>query len=374
MTPAPVHPAARLPEEWVEPVARAGQRAFRAGQVFRWIHQRGVLAPAAMTDLPLAFREQLAKEGLGPIASVAHQHVASDGTTKLVVAFGDGANIETVLIPMGHGRVSESDDADVAALEDDDEEEAEPAERVTQCISTQVGCAMKCAFCASGVPGLRRQLGAEEIVAQVLIGRSLLAPTHRLRNLVFMGSGEPLHNYDALARAIRLMSHPDGLGLSKRRMTVSTVGLTEGIARLGADFEGKVGLAVSLHAADDETRGALVPSNTRWPLQEILKALRAYPLPTRRRITIEYALIQGRNDSDQDARKLSALLRGLRVKINLIPLNPVQHAGLRPPTPDRVEAFQNILVDAGYTCLLRRRRGDDISAACGQLVTRLQRT
>jgi 23S rRNA (adenine2503-C2)-methyltransferase len=368
-----LHPAARLPQEWAEALQAAGERSFRAEQVFRWIHARGVLDPAAMTDLPKALRERLAAEGLQPVASVAHEHVAADGTTKLLVRMHDAALIETVLIPMGTDGGAGSDDADLASLDDDDEDEEPEAagtERVTQCISTQVGCAMKCAFCASGVAGLQRQLGAEEILAQPLLGRSLLTERQRLRNLVFMGSGEPLHNYDAVARAIRVLSHPLGIGMSRRRITVSTVGLTEGIARLGRDFEGKVGLAISLHAADDATRAALVPSNKRWPLDSIVRAMHDYPLPGHRRLTVEYALIAGRNDRDDDARKLARLLRGLRVKVNLIPMNRVDHASFAPPTHPRVLTFQRILVEAGYTCLLRKRRGDDISAACGQLGTR----
>lgn len=371
--PETLHGEAFLPVEWKEWIASEGERAFRAQQVFRWIHQRGVFDPAQMTDLPASLREKLAAAGLGPIASVTHEHASPDGTTKLVVGLRDGAMIESVLIPM---RPAQEADADAGAVdeEEDDEETEEPeaagTERVTQCISTQVGCAMKCAFCASGVQGLRRQMFPEEIEAQAHLGRARLTAGQRLRNVVFMGSGEPLHNYDALARAIRLMSDRDGLDLSLRRMTVSTVGITEGIERLGRDFEGKVGLAISLHAADDETRSKLVPSNTRWNLKKIVEAMRAFPLPKRRRITVEYALIDGVNDREVDVRRLAALLRGVRVKINLIPMNPVDHARLRPPSAERVVAFKNALSDAGYTCLIRRRRGDDVSAACGQLVAR----
>lgn len=376
--PEALHGEAFLPEEWQDWLLQVKERGFRAKQIFRWIHERGVIDPAGMTDQPSSLRQRLAQAGLGPVAKIAHEHTSADGTTKIVVQLKDGASIESVLIPM---RPAHESDADAAAVDDEDDDEleeqeepgAEPVERVTQCISTQVGCAMKCAFCASGVPGLRRQLFPEEIEAQALLGRALLNPGQRLRNVVFMGSGEPLHNYDALARAIRLMSHKDGLALSRRRITVSTVGLTEGIERLGRDFEGRVGLAISLHAADDETRSRIVPSNKRWSLDKIVSAMRQYPLPPRRKITVEYALIDGINDRDTDARKLAALLRGVRVKINLIPMNPVDHAGFQPPSQQRVLVFQRVLQDAGYTCLIRRRRGDDVSAACGQLVTRLQK-
>ncbi len=265
--------------------------------------------------------------------------------------------------------------ADAAAVDDDEEdadgdaESAGPARiRVTQCISTQVGCAMGCVFCASGVAGLKRQLGPEEIVGQVLLGRSLLDEGEELRNVVYMGMGEPLHNYEATARSLRLLTHPDGGGLSTRRVTVSTSGLVPEIARLGQDFGGNIGLAISLHAADDDTRSALMPINRRYPLAELMAALRAYPLRKRRRITIEYTLVAGQNDDVAEAKRLSRLLRGLPVKINVIPMNPIEASTLGPPDEARVLAFQRELIAAGYTCFIRRRRGDDVAAACGQLV------
>jgi len=373
--PEALHGEAFLPEEWQDWLEQVKERGFRAKQIFRWIHGRGVLDPAGMTDLPASLRQRLVEAGLGPVAKIAHEHTSPDGTTKIVVQLKDGASIESVLIPM---RPAHESDADAGAADDDEDDEdeeqgAEPLERVTQCISTQVGCAMKCAFCASGVPGLRRQLFPEEIEAQALLGRALLNPGQKLRNIVFMGSGEPLHNYDALARAIRLMTHKDGLALPRRRITVSTVGLTEGIERLGRDFDGRVGLAISLHAADDATRSKIVPANKRWSLDKIVAAMRAFPLPPHRKITVEYALIDGVNDGDGDARQLASLLRGVRVKVNLIPMNPVDHAGFQPPSQQRVLSFQRVLQDGGYTCLIRRRRGDDVSAACGQLVTRLEK-
>lgn len=377
------HPIARLPEEWSAALASRGERAFAAGQVFGWIHKRGVMDPAAMTNLSAKLRQSLAAEGLEPILSAARVHRSTDGTRKLLIALKDGASIETVLLPSVSGPGSAADiDADSAAADDDDEaDDAELAAsktagappkrkaiRVTQCISTQVGCAMGCGFCASGVAGLKRNLGAEEIVAQVLLGRALLDEGEELRNVVYMGMGEPLHNYDATARSLRLLTHPDGIGLSTRRVTVSTSGLVPEIERIGRDFSGAIGLAVSLHAADDATRSALMPINRRYPLAELLAALRAYPLPKRRRITIEYTLVAGRNDSPEEARRLSSLLRGLPVKINLIPMNPIDASPLGPPSMERVEAFQRVLTDGGASCFIRRRRGDDVSAACGQLV------
>jgi 23S rRNA (adenine2503-C2)-methyltransferase len=226
---------------------------------------------------------------------------------------------------------------------------------------------MGCVFCASGVAGLKRHLGPEEIVGQVLLGKGLLRPGEQLRNVVLMGMGEPLHNYAATARALRLLTHPEGIGLSSRRVTVSTSGLVPEIARLGEDFGGQIGLAISLHATDDETRSRLMPINKKYPLAALLKALRDYPLPKRRRITIEYTLVAGRNDGPDEARRLARLLRGLRVKVNLIPMNPIEASTLGPPDWGRVLGFQRVLCDEGYSCFVRRRRGDDVAAACGQL-------
>lgn len=379
----PVPPLARFPEEWEEAVVRLGGRRFHGRSVFKWIHLRGVTDAAQMTDLPAALRARLAEEeGLGGVLDVVRERRAADDTRKLLVALKDGANVETVLIPrVAGGRrrdlpspvaaSGDLEDADAAAaVEDEDEiaeESAEASVPVTQCISTQVGCAMGCVFCASGVAGLKRHMRPDEIVAQVLVGRSRLDEGERLRNVVLMGMGEPLHNYEATVRALRLITHREGIALSSRKVTVSTSGLVPEIARLGADFAGQIGLAISLHAADDETRSRLMPINKKYPLAELMKALRAYPLPRRRRITIEYTLVSGKNDDAGEAKKLAALLRGLPVKVNLIPMNPIEASSLGPPDLTRVLAFQRVLCDAGYSCFIRRRRGDDVSAACGQL-------
>jgi 23S rRNA (adenine2503-C2)-methyltransferase len=378
-------PIARLPEEWGDVLKGMGGRPFHARQLFRWIHARSVLAPEAMSDLPKELRAKLESLELGAAIGVADERRAADGTRKLLVRFRDGATVETVLIPGVSGGpsalpspvASQTDpepggDADAAAAvedEDDAVDEGGPGApvRVTQCVSTQVGCAMGCVFCASGVAGLKRNLGADEIVAQVLVGRSLLPAGEQLRNVVFMGMGEPLHNYEATARALRLLTHADGVALSSRRITVSTSGLVPEIARLGADFGGNIGLAVSLHAADDRVRGSLMPINKKYPLAVLMEALRAYPLPRRRRITIEYTLVAGRNDAPDEAARLAKLLRGLPVKINLIPMNPIAASSLGPSAMAGVLGFQRVLCDAGYSCFIRRRRGDDVSAACGQL-------
>jgi 23S rRNA (adenine2503-C2)-methyltransferase len=385
---APTAPLARTPEEWTEAVVPSGGRPFHGRQIFRWLHARGVLDASRMTDLPKDLRGQLAALGMDRAVELADERRSADDTRKLLVRLGDGATVETVLIPGVSGGKSElpspvlaSDvaaaaapviDADAAAAVDDEEEDEgapvpDPHVRVTQCISTQVGCAMGCVFCASGVAGLKRHLGPDEIVGQVLVGRSRLDPGERLRNIVYMGMGEPLHNYEATARSLRLLTHREGIALSARRVTVSTSGLVPEIARLGADFGGNIGLAISLHAADDETRTRLMPINKKYPLPVLMDALRAYPLPRRRRITIEYTLVAGRNDAPSEAKKLAKLLRGLPVKVNLIPMNPIAASPLAPPPAAGVLAFQQVLCDAGYACFVRKRRGDDVSAACGQL-------
>jgi 23S rRNA (adenine2503-C2)-methyltransferase len=354
-------PLERLPEEWAEVLGAWGEPRYRALQVFRWIHQRGVLDPERMTDLPKELRARLATEGLcAPLAPV-EVLASEDGTHKLLLELHDGRRIESVLIPRG----AVADDDVLAPAE-------EPAGAVlasapfTQCVSSQVGCAMGCAFCASGIAGLKRNLSASEIVGQVLLGREQLKES-RLSGVVLMGMGEPLHNYDAVARALVLLSHPQGIGLSRRRITVSTSGLVEGIERLGRDFGGQIGLAVSIHAADDDTRTQLMPVNKRHPLRELLAALRRYPLPVRRSLTIEYTLIDGVNDQPAAARELARKLNGLRVKINLIPMNAVPGTTLSAPAVQVVDAFQAELRSAGLEVFLRKRRGDDIAAACGQL-------
>jgi len=369
---AELHPLARLPEDWLSTVESLGEPSYRARQIFGWIMGRGVLAPEKMSNLPKALRCRLEELGLEEPSRVLTVSRSADGTKKLLLELGDRARIECVLIPMTKAET----DADLTAVDDaDDEDELgeslpkhEPMkQRVTLCISTQVGCAMGCVFCASGQAGLMRGLGAAEIVAQVLIARRYLEPDEALRNLVFMGMGEPLHHYDETARALRLLTHPEGIGFSPRRITLSTVGLVPGIRRLGQDFGGKLGLAISLHAADDETRSRIVPINRRYPLGELVQALRDYPLPRRRRITIEYTLISGVNDSREQAQALVRLLTGLRVKLNLIPMNPIAASELGASSAERVAAFREHLARAGLSCFVRTRRGDEVSAACGQL-------
>lgn len=340
----PSHPIARLPEEWVAHVRDWGEPAYRGKQIFDWIHRQGVLDPDEMSNLPKTLRARLKEEGVGWPIEVVSAHESADRTRKLLVGMPDGERVETVLIP-------QLDDNRV----------------VTQCISSQVGCAMGCVFCASGVAGLKRQMTDAEIVAQVLLGRRELGPERRVRNVVFMGMGEPLHNYAAVARALVLLTHPDGLDLSKRRVTVSTSGLVNQIDQLGRDFAGQVQLAISLHAVRDEDRSKIMPVNRKYGLEDLTDALRRYPLSKRQRITIEYTLIEGVNDSVRDAKEMVALLRGIPVKVNLIPMNPISASDLRAPDSSHVTRFQEELTRRGLSVFIRKTRGDDVAAACGQL-------
>jgi 23S rRNA (adenine2503-C2)-methyltransferase len=312
-----------------------------------------------MSDLPTRLRTRLAEAGLSAPLSVARVHDSQDGTRKLLLQMRDERQVESVLMPRGAVAAGDGVEAEQAAGE------ALPA--LSLCISSQVGCAMGCVFCASGVAGLKRQMSAAEITAQVLLARRMIAGQARLAGVVLMGMGEPLHNSDAVARSLRLLSHPQGAGISLRRITVSTSGLVDGIDRLGRDFDGKVSLAVSVHAPDDAVRSSLMPINRRYPLSELIAALHRYPLPSHRRITIEYTLIAGKNDAPEHARALAARLSGLRAKINLIPMNAVVDSELAAPGDTAVDRFQRVLQDAGFDVFVRRRRGDDIAAACGQL-------
>lgn len=374
-----LHPVARLPEEWEQWASEHGEPRFRAKQIFRWIHQRGIFAPEEMTDLKKELRQALGNEGVEPPMQVERVLRSTDGTRKLLLRLSDQRAVECVLIPM-----SRSEDADVASADlDEDDSEGSPdtpalaradtrAERITLCVSTQVGCAMGCVFCASGKAGLTRGLGAAEIVTQLLLAKRYLDPNERLRNVVFMGMGEPLHHYDETLRALRLITHPDGIGMSPRRITVSTVGLVPNIQRLGADFAGQIGLAVSLHAPDDETRNRIMPINRRYDVGQLLDALRRYPLPQRRRITIEYTLMRDLNDSPAHAHELARRLSGSKVKVNLIPMNPIEASELKGSEGNRVEQFRSILAERRISCSVRKRRGDDVDAACGQLALRAQ--
>lgn len=323
-------------------LSELGEPAYRARQIFQWVYKKRAGSFKEMTNLPLGLREHLADRLLLQELHVLKRERSQDGTLKLLLDLADGRRIESVLIP------------------DED--------RLTACLSTQVGCALSCAFCLTGLMGLERNLRAWEIVAQVMALQGELSSGERLSHIVLMGMGEPLANYEATIKALRIITDPEGLAFSPRRITLSTIGLPHQIRRLGAEGLG-VNLAISLHAPTDALRDRLVPINRRYPLKELLDACRDYPLPPRRRITFEYVMLDHVNDRPEDAYALAKLLKGIRSKINLIPLNEAPEIPLKRPSQDRLLAFQKILHDHGYTATIRETKGWDISAACGMLKT-----
>jgi 23S rRNA (adenine2503-C2)-methyltransferase len=361
--------------DMLELAVSLGQPRFRGEQLFRWVHGRGCTELSEMTDVSKALRAELT--GKAHVSSLALdlEQVAADGTRKLRLRTADDRLIETVLIPdddvrtLGGPSAADSGDAD--------DEDADEKRKLTQCISSQVGCAIDCDFCATAKLGFGRHLSVSEIVGQVYLGDRLLAglpegdPTRRaggdrVTNLVFMGMGEPLHNLDNVLRALRILLHPLGRSFSRRRITVSTAGLVPAIERLAAEGL-PVNLAVSLNASTDEQRDRLMPINRKYPLPMLLSALRRFPLERRQRITVEYVLLRGVNDSIEDARRLPDLLRGIPCKLNIIPWNPHPHSPYERPEPARVRAFQDEAIKLGFTVFIRKTRGDDIDAACGQL-------
>ena len=325
----------------------AGERRFRATQVLKWIHQRGETDFQAMTDLGRGLREKLAASAEIRAPEVVSEQRSEDGTCKWLVRVAGGDCVETVYIPeRGRG---------------------------TLCISSQIGCALDCSFCATGKQGFNRDLSAAEIIGQLWIARRALGGfaddgEQRITNTVMMGMGEPLLNFDNVVAALSLMMDDNAYGLSKRRVTLSTAGVVPMLDRLGDVID--VSLAISLHAPNDALRDQLVPLNRKYPIASLLDSARAYlrKLPdTRRRITIEYTLIGGVNDAAAHARELGELLRDTPCKINLIPFNPFPGAPYRPVTPAALNGFRDILARQGYTVTVRTTRGDDIAAACGQL-------
>lgn len=328
-------------ESWL---AGLGEPRFRASQLFQWLWQKGAADFAAMTNLSKALRGKLAETAAIAWPDVADTRVSADGTVKFLLRLADGALVETVLIP-----------------EED---------HLTQCLSSQVGCPMACAFCSTGAGGFTRNMTAGEMAAQILAARQYLkdrgTDPASLRNLVFMGMGEPLLNLDELLRSLAIITHDTGLGFSTRRVTVSTCGLPGPMRRLGASGLGS--LAVSLHAPTQALRAELMPkAAAAADLDELMAALRDYPLTPRQRITIEYVLLAGVNDSAEHARQLVRLLSGVKCKVNLIAYNATPDLPFAAPAPEAVLAFEKILWDKGMTAVLRKSKGNDIAAACGQL-------
>jgi 23S rRNA (adenine2503-C2)-methyltransferase len=323
-------------EAWIE---GQGLPAYRAKQLRQWLFKGLVGRFQEMSNLAKSLRLLLEEKAELTSLGVVETQVSKDGTIKYLFGLRDGLTIETVLIPeRGH---------------------------FTLCVSSQAGCAMGCRFCLTGKQGLKRNLTASEIVDQVIqVKRSMDYPD-RLTNIVAMGMGEPLANYDAVLRALNNIISEQGMNFSHRRVTLSTCGLVPQMQKLGKDIT--VNLAVSLNAADDTTRSFLMPVNRKYPLKSLIAACKAFPLPGRRMITFEYILIEGINDRAEDAMRLAKLLSGLRSKINLIPLNPHSGLDMSSPPMERILKFQETLVDHHFTAIIRKSKGQDISAACGQL-------
>jgi 23S rRNA (adenine2503-C2)-methyltransferase len=323
---------------------------FRARQLWHWIYHRGVTDFAAMTNLAKGFRAQLAERFVLGRPDVAAVQASQDGTRKWLLRFADGQEVETVHIP-----------------EED---------RGTLCVSSQVGCTLTCRFCHTGTQRLVRNLGTAEIVGQVMLARDALGEwpsspngageDRQLTNIVLMGMGEPLYNFDNVAAAMKIVMDPEGLAISRRKITLSTAGVVPMIARCGSELG--VNLAISLHAVRDDIRDVLVPLNKKYPIGELLDACRAYPGSSNaRRITFEYVMLRDVNDSPAEARELVRLLQGVPAKVNLIPFNPWPGAPYECSTDAAIAAFSDIVFAAGYSAPVRTPRGRDILAACGQL-------
>src|SRR5216684_1670351 len=332
--------------ELAEEMAGFGAEPFRARQLWHWIYHRGVTDFATASNLAKGFRARLGAHYELRRPEVSQAQLSADGTRKWLLRFDDGQEVETVHIP--------------------------EADRGTLCVSSQVGCTLNCTFCHTGTQRLVRNLGAAEIVGQIMMARDALGewpspPTDRqLTNIVLMGMGEPLYNYDNVAAAMKIVMDPEGLAVSRRKITLSTAGVVPMLAQVGAELG--VNLAVSLHAVTDELRDQLVPLNRKYPIRELLDACRAYPGSSNaRRITFEYVMLKGVNDSPAEARELVRLIRGIPAKVNLIPFNPWPGAPYECSTRETIKAFSDYVFNAGYSSPVRTPRGRDILAACGQL-------
>lgn len=333
------------------------QAKMRTGQVWSWIYQKGVRDFADMTNLAKPYRALLAEHFEIRVPEVVTRQISNDGTRKYLVRIAGGHEVEIVYIP--------------------------ETDRGTLCISSQVGCTLTCSFCHTGTQKLVRNLTAGEIVGQILVARDDLGEwpepghgpndeTRLLSNVVLMGMGEPLYNFDAVRDAMKIAMDPEGISLSRRRITLSTSGVVPGITRAGEEIGCMV--AISFHATTDEVRDTLVPINKKWNIAALLDGLRAYPrLSNSERITFEYVMLKGVNDSDEDARRLVRLIKGIPAKINLIPFNEWPGAPYERSSNNRIRAFAEIIQNAGYSSPIRRPRGEDIMAACGQLKSASER-
>jgi 23S rRNA (adenine2503-C2)-methyltransferase len=322
-------------------VVSLGHKKFHAKQIYQWIWKRGVTEFSEMTNLSVELRTALAQAATVSLPKVIHHDVSEDGTQKFVLQLADGKQIESVFIP--------------------------DTPKQTFCVSTQVGCAMGCAFCLTGKMGLIRHLTAAEITGQVRILARSTDLLDKSFNIVLMGMGEPLHNYDETMKALRMLNQKEGFDMHPKRVTLSTVGLVPMMDKL-AQEELMPNLAVSLHAATEEQRRAIVPPTKKYSLQDIIDACKRFPLSKRRRIMFEYVMLAGVNDSDEDARKLVKVLAGVKAKVNLLPLNAAAGIPFERPSDERINAFARILADRGLMVSVRKSRGRDIRAACGQLI------
>ncbi len=344
-------------------VQEFGLPAYRGRQLFDALYRQRVTSLGEITTLPQELRQRLAERGYEvgePRIEKSFQSV--DGTIRYLIAFSDGQSVETVWMP--EGDEGEAGDGSEAAAEL--EAPAERAPRATICLSSQIGCAVDCQFCLTALLGVQRNLSAGEIVGQVLtvLRERQVDPGQRRINLVFMGQGEPFLNYDAFLKAVRLLA--EGVGISPQRMTVSTSGIVPRIRDFGQETV-RPKLAISLNAPNDEMRSRIMPINRKWNLAKLMAAAREFPLRERERLTFEDVLLDGVNDSAENAREVAALLRGLKAKVNLIALNPGPGIPFSTPAEQRVHAFQQVLIQAGIPVFIRRPRGRDIYAACGQL-------
>ena len=319
-----------------------GEPAYRARQLYNWVFRNFATDYAQVTVLPAAMRERLADELPIQALTPIHEIATDDGETiKVLYRTADGQTLETVLMFY--------------------------PDRSTVCVSCQVGCAVGCSFCATGLMGLQRNVSAGEMVAQVVdMAHRSNERGRPLTNIVMMGMGEPFHNYDNVMKMVAILNHPEGMHFGSRRITVSTSGVVPFIDKLASEPY-QVNLAISIHAANDELRSTMVPLNRRWPLDELIASIRRYIATTHRRVSFEYALIAGVNDSDADARQLARRLKGLRCHVNLIPLNPTPAFPYERPSVERIDCFAEIINDAGIPATVRYSRGVEIAAACGQL-------
>jgi 23S rRNA (adenine2503-C2)-methyltransferase len=322
-------------------VVSLGHKPFHAKQIYQWIWKRGVTDFSAMTNLSVELRTALGESATVSLPRVVQHDISEDGTQKFVLQLADGRQIESVFIP--------------------------DTPKQTFCISTQVGCAMGCAFCLTGKMGLIRHLTAAEITGQVRILARATDLLDKPFNIVLMGMGEPLHNYDETMKSLRMLNQKEGFDMHPKRVTLSTVGLVPMMDRL-AQEELMPNLAVSLHAATEEQRRAIVPPTKKYSLQDIIEACKRFPLSKRRRIMFEYVMLAGVNDSDEDARKLVKVLAGVKAKVNLLPLNAAPGIPFERPSDERINSFAKILAGRGLMVSVRKSRGRDIRAACGQLI------